>query len=428
MYEKRGFMKKLNTNYSPKLQDIKAAAERLQNILQATPLELHKNASEDHQAKIYFKREDLQLVRSYKIRGAYNKMSSLSEAERSLGVVCASAGNHAQGLAYACQLLACKGTIFMPRPTPQQKIEQVRFFGRGEIEIVLEGDSFDEAYAAAQDFCHQKKQTFIPPFDDPKVIEGQGTIALEILKQASAPIDYLLLPVGGGGLAAGVSTVFKLLSPNTQIIAVEPEGASSLQHSIEKGENTTLEELDTFVDGAAVKRIGTLNFPICQENIDRVLTVPPGALSATMLELYNRDAIVVEPAGALSVAALKQLKTELKGKNVVCIISGSNNDIARMEEVRERALLHEGLKHYFIIQFPQRAGALKEFVADILGPKDDIVHFEYSKKTNRSRGPALVGIQLDQSVDLDPLLERLGDKNFRYTYLNKKPDLYSMLL
>jgi threonine dehydratase len=420
-------MAKVSTTYFPKLEDIKAAALRLQDILQPTPLELHKNASEDYQAEIYFKREDLQLVRSYKIRGAYNKIASLSKEEAAAGVVCASAGNHAQGVAYACQLLKIKGYIFMPKTTPQQKVEQVRFFGRNLVEIILQGDNFDQALASAKAFCQSQKQSFIPPFDDPKIIEGQATIALEILNQLQN-IDYLLLPVGGGGLAAGLSSVFKLLSPKTKVIAVEPEGAASLSHALSLGKNEALSTIDTFVDGAAVRQIGALNFPICQQNIDRVLTVHPGAISATMLELYNRDAIVVEPAAALSVAALKQLKAELKGKTVVCIISGSNNDIARMEEVRERALLYEGLKHYFIIQFPQRAGALKEFVAEILGPKDDIVHFEYSKKTNRAAGPALIGIQLDQAEDLNPLLLKLEEKAFEYTYLNQKPSLYSMLV
>jgi threonine dehydratase len=414
--------------YFPTIEAIEAAAQKLSGIVQKTLLMHNLLGSEKYGANIFFKREDLQVVRSYKLRGAYYKISTLSESEKSKGVVCASAGNHAQGVAYACRRLGIKGTIFMPLPTPKQKVNQVAFFGKEWVEIILEGDTFDDAYASAQKFCDAGNQVFVHPFDDPRIIEGQGTVALEILEQSESPIDILLLPVGGGGLAAGVSTVFKLLSPNTQIIAVEPLGAASLKNALEKGENCSLEHIDKFVDGAAVKRIGNLNFEICRRNIDRVLTVAEGKVCSTILELYNLDAIVVEPAGALSIAALEQLGTELKGKNVVCIISGSNNDISRTEEIRERSLLHEGLKHYFIVRFPQRAGALKEFVADVLGPNDDIVHFEYSKKTSREKGPALVGIELKHKDDFEPLLNRMKAKQFFGEYLNDNPELFGYLV
>jgi len=421
-------MQTIQNSYYPTVEAIRKAANQLSAILMPTPLIPNLLASDKYEANILFKREDLQMVRSYKIRGAYYKISNLSLEERIKGVVCASAGNHAQGVAYACQKLGIKATIFMPLPTPKQKLKQVTFFGKEWVDIILEGDSFDDAYQAARMHCDKNEQVFIPPFDDEQIIEGQATVGLEILEASITPVDYLILPLGGGGLAAGVSSIFKVLSPNTKIIAVEPEGAASMQAALNAGKPVRLKNIDKFVDGAAVKKVGILNFNICQQNLDRVITVSEGKVCSTILELYNQDAIVVEPAGALSVAALEQLGPELKGKNVVCIISGSNNDIARTEEIRERSLLYEGLKHYFIVRFPQRAGALKEFVAEILGPDDDIVHFEYSKKTAREQGPALVGIELKDPKDFSPLLERMKSRLFFGEYLNEKPELFGALV
>ena len=414
--------------YKPTLNAIQEAAHTIKDVVVQTPLQYNKTASNSHNACVYLKREDLQLVRSYKIRGAYNKISSLSKEERLHGVVCASAGNHAQGVAFSCNRLKIKGTIFMPVPTPNQKIEQVKMFGGNYITVELIGDTFDDAQKAATEFQKTHQQTFVHPFDDEKIIEGQGTIGLEIFNQTKEPIDYVFVPVGGGGLASGLSAVFKHLSPNTKIIGVEPEGAPSMSTSLENGVNTTLYKIEKFVDGAAVKRVGELTFDICKDLLDDMITVPEGKVCKTILELYTKDAIVVEPAGALTLAALDSYTDQIKGKNVVCVISGSNNDITRTAEIKERALLYENLKHYFIVRFPQRAGALKEFVAEVLGPNDDISHFEYSKKHNREKGPAIVGIELQQASDLTPLIQRMKKKNFYGDYLNHKPDLFQFLI
>ncbi|MFD2725233.1 threonine ammonia-lyase IlvA [Hyunsoonleella rubra] len=417
-----------STTYFPNISDIKTAAVTIQNISEVTPLGKSLRFSKQYGANVFLKREDLQQVRSYKIRGAYNKISSLSAEDAKKGVVCASAGNHAQGVALSCKLLQIEGTIFMPTPTPKQKVEQVEMFGEDFIKIKLVGDTFDDAFYAAKEECERLNKTFIHPFDDHKVIEGQATIGLEILEQSKDQIDYLFMPIGGGGLAAGVSTVFKKLSPQTKIVGVEPEGAPSMVTSLKNNKNTTLEKIDKFVDGAAVKRVGDLTFPICQQNLDGVITMPEGKICQTILEMYNRDAIVVEPAGALSLAALDFYADKIKGKNVVCIVSGSNNDITRTPEIKERALLYKNLKHYFIVKFPQRAGALKEFVVDILGPNDDITHFEYTKKTNRENGAAVVGIELKSSADLEPLITKMKERNFYGDYLNNSPDLFRFLV
>jgi len=270
--------------------------------------------------------------------------------------------------------------------------------------------------------------SFVHPFNDLKVIEGQATIALEILEQSKIPIDYLFLPVGGGGLAAGVASIFKTLSPNTKVIGVEPEGAPSMSTSLSNGINTKIENINKFVDGASVQKVGDLNFDICKHNLDDMVTVHEGEVCQSILDLYNKNAIVVEPAGALTTAVLKQFSAEIKDKNVVCLISGSNNDITRTEEIKERALLHSGHKHYFIIRFPQRAGALREFLAEILGPNDDITHFEYSKKHNRNSGPAVVGLELDNPNDIDGLIQKMKIKNFYGEYLNDNPDLFQILV
>ncbi|MEM9648116.1 MAG: threonine ammonia-lyase [Bacteroidota bacterium] len=414
--------------YFPKLSDIQEAAKTIEQVASETPLQQSIRYSKKYNANILLKREDLQRVRSYKIRGAFNKISSLSEEELKHGVVCASAGNHAQGVAFACNHLGVDGTIFMPVVTPKQKIDQTKMFGGDRVKVVLNGDTFDDSDIAAKNFCKLQNKTFVHPFDDPKTIEGQATVGLELLNQTKETIDYVFVAVGGGGLASGLCAVFRALSPETKIIGVEPEGAPSMKESIEKGELIQLSQIDKFIDGAAVQKVGEYTFPICRDNLYRMETVPEGKVCQTILELYNRDAIVVEPAGALTVAALYDFKEELHGKNVICIVSGSNNDITRTAEIKERALLHGKLKHYFIIRFPQRPGALKEFVADILGPNDDITHFEYSKKSSRENAPAVVGIELKSPKDLEPLMARMKAKNFFGDYLNDKPDLFQYLV
>jgi threonine dehydratase len=411
----------------PTLEGIYAANKNLEGVVTHTPLMPNLNLSDNFNAEILLKREDLQLVRSYKLRGAYNKISSLPKHQVSGGIVCASAGNHAQGVAYSCYKLNIKGTIFMPSPTPQQKVTQVKMFGKNMIDVVLCGDTFDDSYQEAMAFGNARNLAFIHPFDDLKVIEGQGTVGLEILEDSTSDIDYVFLPIGGGGLASGLLTVFKQLSPHTRIIGVEPAGAPSMQRSLEEGKVVTLPRIDKFVDGAAVKQVGALTFDICRNLLDEVISVPEGKVCSTILKLYNEEAIVAEPAGALSIAALDQYRDKIKGKKVVCVVSGSNNDITRTEEIRERSLLYEGLKHYFIVRFPQRSGALREFLNEVLGPGDDITHFEYRKKHNRERGPAVVGLELKNKEDFQGLLERMDKKKIAYQYLNDQQDLFQYL-
>jgi len=414
--------------YFPNIKDIRIAAKTISAVSAVTPLLESIRYSKQFNANLLLKREDLQRVRSYKIRGAYNKISSLTEEERSKGVVCASAGNHAQGVAFACNHLGIKGTIYMPSVTPKQKIEQTEMFGGDWVTIVLEGDTFDDSSKAAKKTCLEQGKIYVHPFDDPKIIEGQATVGLEIIDQATIGIDYVFVAIGGGGLASGLCGVFKALSPTTKIIGVEPEGAPSMKTSITNGKNTELKQIDKFVDGAAVQRVGDLTFDICKVHLDAIITVPEGKVCQTILDLYNRDAIVVEPAGALTIAALDQYAKEIQNKNVVCILSGSNNDITRTAEIKERALLYGNLKHYFIVRFPQRPGALKEFVAEILGPTDDITHFEYSKKSSKENAPAVVGIELKSPEDLKPLIHRMKENNFFGDYLNDKPDLFQYLV
>jgi threonine dehydratase len=408
--------------------EVMKAKIQLDGVVFPTPLTENRNLSEEFQATVLLKREDLQVVRSYKIRGAYNKISTLSDADKTQEIVCASAGNHAQGVAYSCHLLKIKGKIYMPKTTPKQKIKQVQLFGKEFVEIVLIGDTFDDAYAKAFEYANENNRPFIPPFDDIKVIAGQGTVGVEILDAATIAIDYVFVPVGGGGLISGLSSVFKKLSPNTKIIGVEPEGAPSMKTALADGKNTRLENIDKFVDGAAVKQVGSLNFEICKNNIDAILLVPEGKVCTTILRLYNEEAMVVEPAGALSIAALDFYKDEIKGKTVVCIVSGSNNDIERTAEIKERSLLYEGLMHYFMIQFPQRPGALKEFVNDILGPEDDITYFQFKQKNNRESGPVIVGLELKNRTDVLAIKTRMKSKGFQFNYLNDKEELFAQLI
>jgi threonine dehydratase len=411
----------------PDLDNIYLAADRLRGIATHTPLQENLNLSDRYEANIFLKREDLQVVRSYKIRGAYNKMASLPAEALAKGVVCASAGNHAQGLAYACRKMGVHGRIFMPTTTPNQKVKQVKLFGKEFVEVVLTGDTYDDAYYAAIEYVKTHDSTFVHPFDDLQVMEGQGTVGLEIFKDSNFKIDYLLMAIGGGGLASGVSTVFKQLSPKTKLIGVEPLGSPSMKVAMDEGHVVTLSEIDKFVDGAAVKRVGETTFEVCRRNLDRVVLVPEGKVCTTILQLYNEEAIVAEPAGALTIAALDFLKEEIRGKNVVCLVGGGNNDITRTEEIKERSLLYEGLKHYFIIRFPQRAGAFRDFL-NVLGPTDDISRFEYVKKTNRETGPAVVGIELKHREDFEPLIQRMQEQNIAFEYLNDQPDIFQFLV
>ncbi|WP_316750820.1 threonine ammonia-lyase IlvA [Pedobacter gandavensis] len=407
--------------------DFLAAAERLKGTVKRTPLEYNAGLSKTYQANIYLKREDLQLVRSYKLRGAYNMISTLEPEQVAKGVVCASAGNHAQGVAHSCKKLNIKGVIFMPEITPKQKVKQTEMFGGDHIQIILVGDTFDDCLKEALAYTAAHGMTFVPPFDNTKVIEGQGTVGVEIFEDLPE-LDMVIMPIGGGGLASGVGSYLRNLKPAIELIGVEPEGAPSMKHALNSGAPVLLGDIDRFVDGAAVKRVGNLTFAYCNELLDQMLLIPEGKICTTILKLYNEDAIVVEPAGALAVASLEQIKDQIIGKTVVCIVSGGNNDIERMQEIKEKSLLFEGLKHYFIVRFPQRPGALKLFVNNVLGPHDDITRFEFIKKTNRENGPALVGIELAEPTDYDALLQRMKEFKFEIIELNNDQTLFEYLV
>jgi threonine dehydratase len=414
-------------HYRPRLSDIQRAKQRIGGVVLQTPLAKNFPLCEKFGADIWLKREDMQQVRSYKIRGAYNKISCMTEDELKRGVVCASAGNHAQGVAFAANALGTHGVVFMPKPTPQQKINQARMFGREHVEIILTGDTYDDAYKEAMEWRESHEAVFIHPFDDPLIIEGQGTLGLDILNDAKQRIDFLLMPVGGGGLASGVSSVFRDISPDTKLIGVEAAGAPCMKRSIDAGHRVTLDEIDTFADGIAVRTPGEITFEICREQLDGIVVVPEGKICTTILELYNESAIVVEPAGAASIAALYMMGDEIRGKSVVCVVSGSNNDITRMEEIKERSMLYEGLKHYFIVRFPQRAGALREFLEKVLGPDDDITLFQYTKKNAIEKGPAIVGLEIRSPEDFEPLIGRMKEHRIPYEYMNDKPDLLRLI-
>lgn len=420
---------KTDTQCYPSLDRVREAQNTLRGIAERTPLQQNLRLSRKYGAEVFLKREDLQPVRSYKIRGAYNKIHSLyQEGKLCNGIVCASAGNHAQGVAFACSRLKIRGTVFMPVTTPKQKLEQVAMFGEQYIDIRLHGDTFDAAKSAAVKFSAKSAAAFIHPFDDARIIEGQATLALEILSQADSTIDYIFVPVGGGGLLAGIVTVFSALSPETRIVSVEPKGAASMKKSLASGQNTKLEEMDSFVDGAAVQMVGQLPFDICREAVYHSMAVDEGKVCETLLEMYNREAMVLEPAGALSVAGMESFHGDLTGKNVVCIISGSNNDITRMEEIKERALLYKGLKHYFIVRFAQRPGALKEFVLNVLGDTDDITFFEYTKKNSREKSSAIVGIEVAEPPHFEILLENMKRLGYFEFYLNESPDMMNIMI
>ena len=414
--------------YFPSVEDIKAASTVLGEILQPTPVSRDSNLSDKYGADVYLKREDLQVVRSYKIRGAYNKIRSLAPEMLRNGIVCASAGNHAQGVALSCNKLHITGSIYMPTTTPKQKIEQVKMFGKEYVEIVLTGDTFDAANKAAIEYAGKTGKTFIPPFDDPKIIEGQGTIGLELEHQFEKPLDYVFIPIGGGGLASGVGAYLRQVWPGVKLIGVEPAGAPCMKTAIEKGEIVDLEHIDKFVDGAAVKKAGSYTFEVCRQVLDDIIVVPEGAVCTTIIGMYNKSAIVVEPAGALSIAALRFYADKIKGKRVACIVSGSNNDITRMEEIREKSLLYEGLKHYFIITLPQKSGAILSFVRDVIGPTDDLVYIQYIKKTNKEEVPALIGIEVASKDGYESLIKRMDAHNIRYEYINNNNSLFEILI
>ncbi|ANK60841.1 threonine dehydratase [Loigolactobacillus backii] len=412
-------------------EDVEKANEVLAPIIRHTPLQYDVYLSQKYHCQVYLKREDLQAVRSFKIRGAYYAIHATPAAEREKGVVYASAGNHAQGVAWTCHNMKVPATIFMPTTTPQQKVSQVAFFGGDDVTIKLVGDTFDASAEAAEKFCQEKQQTFIAPFNDKRTMAGQGTLAVEVLadaEQQNVNVDYFLAAVGGGGLLSGTAAYIKAVSPRTRVVGVEPAGAASMTKALEVGHPVTLNELEKFVDGAAVRTVGELTYANVKAYVDDMLAVPEGQVCSTILDLYSKEAIVAEPAGALSVSALEQYQDEVRGKTVVCVISGGNNDINRMQEIEERSLIFEGYQHYFVVDFPQRPGALREFVNEILGPDDDITKFEYTKKVNRGKGPVLIGVRLGDKTTLPDLLDRLTMFDPHYINLKDNQMLYTMLV
>jgi threonine dehydratase len=410
------------------VQEIEAAHRRLQTVVKRTPLQFNSRLSEQFGAEVYLKREDLQSVRSYKLRGAYNLMSTLSPDERKQGVVCASAGNHAQGVAFTCRRLGIEGHIYMPQNAPRQKVRRVRSLGGEWIRIELVGDTFDATYALAAEHARETGRVFVHPFDDPRVIAGQGTVGVELAEQLSPAPDFLVAPVGGGGLISGLALYGEAHFPQTTVIGAEPEGAACMRAALEAGEPVMLPQIDTFVDGAAVRKAGQLNFEICRRLVREMLAVPEGKVCTEMIDLYQHEGIIAEPAGALSIAALSLLGPRLEGKKVVCIVSGGNNDLTRYPEIIERGLIHQGLKHYFLIEFSQRPGALRRYLDEALGAEDDITLFEYIKKSNREYGPALVGIELTRREDLAPLLTRMDGIGLRYEIIGADRALFRFVL
>lgn len=396
--------------------DIQRAQASISGIIAPTPLQYCPRLSQLYGVEVYLKREDLQDVRSYKIRGAYYNISNLTEEEKAAGVVAASAGNHAQGVAYACRSMGIDGKIFVPKRTPKQKRDRIKVHGGDNVELVLVGDTFDEAAEAARADAEARGATIVEPFNARNTVIGQGTVGAEVVSQLSGlgkSLDNIVVPVGGGGLIAGITSYLADMSPRTAVVGVEPAGGQSLKAALDAGEPVTLETVDPFVDGAAVKRIGDVNYKIIEENLGRVhvLAADEGAVCTSMLALYQNEGIIAEPAGALSVAALADV-TLAPGSTVVCVISGGNNDVLRYAEIMERSLVHRGLKHYFLVNFAQEPGQLRRFLNDVLGPDDDIALFEYLKKNNRETGAALVGIELARAADLDPLLERMEEASF----------------
>ncbi|MCG3088840.1 threonine ammonia-lyase IlvA [Sporosarcina cyprini] len=410
------------------VEDILIANQLLKDVVVHTPLQKNERLSEKYDCHVYIKREDLQHVRSFKLRGAYYKIKRIEEEAREKGIVCASAGNHAQGVAYACAHLQIHGKIYMPQTTPKQKINQVRMFGRNFVDIILIGDTFDDSSEKANECALAEDRIFIHPFDDEDIIAGQGTVAVELMNDIEEPLDFVFASIGGGGLMSGLCTYIKNLSPHTKMIGAEPDGAASMKTAMENNEVTTLDTIDKFVDGAAVKCVGQKTFEICNRYVDDIIRVPEGKVCTSILELYNEHAIIAEPAGALPIAALDFYKDQIKGKSVVCVISGGNNDIGRMQEIKEKSLIHEGLLYYFIINFPQRAGALRQFLDKVLGPDDDITTFEYTKKNNKENGPGLVGIEVKRKEDYPGLLDRMQENGFPFKEVNKDSTLFELLI
>ncbi|WP_020494815.1 threonine ammonia-lyase IlvA [Sciscionella marina] len=407
--------------------EVERARARLDGVLSRTPLIRNERLSAATGGEVWLKREDLQSVRSYKIRGAYNLIAQLGPEAAAVGVVCASAGNHAQGVAFACASLGIRGRVYLPRTTPRQKRVRIAAIGGKWIEVIVQGDAYDDAQSAA--FAHAEKTgaTVVPAFDDPRTIAGQGTVAGEILEQLGRVPDRILVPVGGGGLLAGMSAWLTEHHPGVGLLGVEPAGAASMTAALDAGAPVALETVDPFVDGAAVRKVGAHTFPIVRDSGAGITRVEAGAVCVEMLDLYQTDGIIAEPAGALASTAATLVPAE-PGAVTVCVLSGGNNDVSRYSEILERSLVHEGLKHYFLVEFPQEPGMLRLFVDRVLGPDDDITLFEYIKRNNRETGPALVGIELGSREDLPALQSRMDESPMRIQRVDPESGLFRFLL
>ncbi|KAA0115716.1 threonine ammonia-lyase IlvA [Mycolicibacterium sp. P9-22] len=408
--------------------DIDEAAARIAGVVTQSPLQFSDRLSQATGAQVYLKREDLQAVRSYKLRGAYNLLMQLTPDELAAGVVCSSAGNHAQGFALACRSMGVHGRVYVPAKTPKQKRDRIRYHGGEFIELIVGGKTYDLAAQAALDDVARTGATLVPPYDDPRTMAGQGTIAVELLAQLPGEPDLVIVPVGGGGCIAGITTYLSERTTNSAVLGAEPAGAASMMAALAAGTPVTLEHVDQFVDGAAVAKAGVNPYAALAAAGDMlsITSVDEGAVCSAMLDLYQSEGIIAEPAGALSVAALMEADVE-PGSTVVCIISGGNNDVSRYGEILERSLVHRGLKHYFLVDFPQEPGALRGFLDSVLGPNDDITLFEYVKRNNRETGEALVGIELGSSTDLDGLLQRMHESEAHVERLEPGSPTYRYL-
>jgi threonine dehydratase len=412
----------------PSAAAVAAATSLLRPVVSRTPLIRCERLSAELKASVWLKREDLQIGRSYKVRGAYNMISSVSPEGRARGVVCASAGNHAQGVALSCRALGIHGRVFIPSATPRQKRERILDIGGPMVELVVAGGTYDDASQAALAAAEETGAVLVHPFDDPATIAGQGTVAVEIDEQCPEQFGTVVVPVGGGGLIAGMALWLRRRHPAIRIVGAEPEGAASMSAALAGGAPRSLPSVDTFVDGAAVGRVGDLTYPIVRDLVDEVMSVPEGAVCTEMLRLYQVDGVIAEPAGALASSAARRLDDVDREKAVICVVSGGNNDVSRYADILERSLVHEGLKHYFLVTFPQQPGALRRFLDEVLGPDDDIALFEYVKKSNRETGPALVGVELARREDLEGLLERMSDSPLQIERVPPGSPLFTFLV
>ena len=409
-------------------KDIDVAAGVLAKVATKTPLQKSERLSEEVGRPVYLKREDLQICRSFKVRGAYVRMAAMDEDERAAGVVCASAGNHAQGVAYACAHLGIKGTIFLPASTPRQKRKRIATIGGKWVEPVIVGGDFDEANRVAAAAAKEGGKVYVHPYDDPYTIAGQGSIAVDLDSQLPEDTDMILIPVGGGGLIAGMATWLKAHRPGIRIVGVESAGAASMKAAVEAGNPVSLERVDSFVDGTAVGRAGDLTYQVVRDLVDDIVVVPEGAVCTEMLDLYHSEGVIAEPAGALASAAARNFLPQIPNGSVVCLVSGGNNDLSRYAEVTERSGRYEGLRHYFLVTFNQEPGALRAFLNDVLSEGEDIIYFQYTKKNNRDTGPALVGIELPDPTDIKGLRRRMAASPLQVQEIDPSSQIFKILV